>query len=274
VDLSNNFSFSDYNYLMKKVIAPRSIKLGVFRLLEKGFNLEFPEEDFLGSTLSSLLLNILLNGIETFHNCVHYGYFILYFLRPLDDEKLLLNQVFSFISNIGLKIDVSQVTFFSVLKGFDFLGWHFKFSEKSSIGLYIFPSFQNYQRFLKRIKRIVNNSNYGSIVKASKLYPIIRNWKEYHKYSDLLGLSYSLFFVKKKAFKSFNSESKQDFYSSKRLLLKSFSVSNSFSQHYKKYEFNFTNSLGFGHLIFLFEYITFSNKKNFCFCVHCGITCL
>lgn len=274
VDLSNNFSFFDYNYLMKKVIAPRSIKLGIFRLLEKGFNLEFPEEDFLGSTLSSLLLNILLNGIESFHNCVHYGYFVLYFLRPLDDEKLLLNQVFSFISNIGLKIDVSEVTFFSVLKGFDFLGWHFKFSEKSSIGLYIFPSFQNYQGFLKRIKRIINNSNYGSIVKASKLYPIIRNWKEYHKYSDLLGLSYSLFFVKKKAFKSFNSESKQDFYSSKRLLLKSFSVSNSFSQQFKKYEFNFTNSLGFGHLIFLFEYINFSNKKNFCFCVHCGITCL
>nr|YP_009512077.1 maturase [Euglena hiemalis]AXI98018.1 maturase [Euglena hiemalis] len=274
IDLSKNVSFFDYSYLIKNLIAPRSIKLGIFRLLEKGFNLEFPEEHLLNSTLSSLLLNVLLNGIESFHNCIRYGYFILYFLKPLDDEKLLLNQISSFIFKRGLKIENSQLTLFSVLKSFDFLGWNFKFSEKSSVGLYSFPNFKNYQAFLKRVKRIINNSNYGSIVKASKLYPIIREWKEYHRYSDLLNLSHSLFFIKKRAFKSFNSESKQDFYSSKRLLIKSFLVSSSFSQQIKRYKLGFNNSVGFGHLTFLFEHISFSNKKKFCFCVHCGMTCL
>jgi hypothetical protein len=272
VDLSDNFSIFDFNCLMKKIIAPRSIKLGIFRLLEKGFALEFLGENFLSSSLSSLLLNILLNGIENFHNCLRYGYFILYFLRPQDNEKLLLNQVLSFLSKTGLKADLSKAKIFSPLNGFDFLGWHFKFSEKSFRGLYIFPSFQNYQDFLRRIKRIINNSNYGSVIKASKLYPIVRSWKEYHLYSDLTNLSYSLFFVKKKAFKTFNSESKQDFYSSKRLLFKSFSISNSFFKQYKNYEFNSINLLGFGHLTFLFEYVNFSKRKNSYFCVHCGIT--
>lgn len=274
LDLPYNLSKFNYDYLMRSLIAPRSIKLGIFRLLEKGFNLEFPEENFSNSTFSSLLLNILFNGIENLHNCVRYGHLILFFLRPKDDEKYLLYQIFLFISKIGLDFPFPKFTLFSFLKGFDFLEWHFKFSRKNSNGLYVLPSFYSYQNFLKRVKRIVNNSNYGSTIKATKLYPIIKKWKEYHKYSDLISLSYSLFFVRKRAFKAFNSESRQDFYSSNQLLNKCFFVSDVLNKEHKSSNFNLIDLSNFGHLVFLFEYPHLNSKKNFHLCVHCGVSCL
>jgi retron-type reverse transcriptase len=274
VELNCNFSIFNYDYLMKKLIAPRNIKLGIFRLLELGFNLHFPENECQISTFSSLLLNVMLNGVENVHNCVRYGYYMLFFLRPMDNEKILANQILSLLYTRGIKKNSSKFLLVSNTKGFDFLGWHFKFSEKVKNGISAIPSLNNYQFFLNRVKRIVNNSNYGSVVKASKLYPVIKNWREYHKYSDLRSLSYSLFFVKKHAFSAFNSESKQDFYSSKRLLFKSFLVSESFNTVSKKYNFHILNCFSFGHLTFLSESSNFFNKINLYFCVHCGMKCI
>lgn len=267
VNMSKSFCFFNYSYLIKKLVAPRSIKLGIFRLLEKGFSLEFSNETIKDCTFSALLLNILIDGIEIYHSCVRYGYYLLFFLKPNDNEQFLLNSFKSFILNIGLNLNKVKILLFSSRQGFDFLGWHFKLTTKTPQGLFISPSYLNYQSFLKRIKRITTNSNYGSLVKVSKLYPIIKNWKIYHKYSNLLDISYSLFFIKKRTFKIFNSESKQDFYSSKRLLYKCFSFFDS-NQKMLNSTFNINKIQSFGHLVYLSN---FNNDLNFCFCIHCGV---
>nr|NP_075000.1 hypothetical protein AsloCp40 [Euglena longa]P14761.1 RecName: Full=Maturase-like protein 1 [Euglena longa]CAC24611.1 hypothetical protein [Euglena longa] len=274
LDLSQNFCINNYSFLMEKLIAPRCIKLGIFKLLEKGFVLEFSNNCIFNKVdFSSLLLNIFLNGIEKLHNCIRYGYFLLFFLNPIDNEKELLSKIYLFLSKLDLKFNISEIELSSIINGFDFLGWHFKFSYKSYNNLCIFPSFDNYNKFLTRIKVIINNSNYGSIIKASKIYPIVKDWKEYHKYSDLFDLNYSLCFIKKRAFKIFKSESKQDFYSSKSLLLKCFSVFNIFNKDLKNLYNKFFKPLNFRHLVFLFNRGG-EGFKYFYFCIHCGVILL
>jgi RNA-directed DNA polymerase len=270
VDMSKIFFSFNYNYLIKKILAPRSVKLGIFKLLEKGFTLEFPDQITNGSTFSSLLLNILIHGIESLQYSVRHGYYILFFLKPKHDEKLLLEKLKLFFLNLALNLSKVKITFFSSGRSFDFLGWHFKLTDINDDGLYIFPSYVNYQYLLKRVKRIINNSNYGSLTKVSKLYPIIKDWKMYNKYSDLLGPSYSLFFVRKRTFKIFNSESKQDFYSSKRLLSKCFFLT-PFDKKLVNSIFNSTTIESFGHLVYLNIFNYEGKTFNLFFCIHCGV---
>ena len=69
---------------------------------------------------------------------------------------------------------------------------------------------ENFKAFRKKVKHIVNNSNYGATVKAEKLAPVVRGWRNYHKYCKMDGARNSLWFISHRAFKVFNKESKQD----------------------------------------------------------------
>ena len=72
----------------------------------------------------------------------------------------------------------------------------------------------------------------GSYEKAKKLAPIVRGWRNYHKYCKMDGAKNSLYYTELRAFKVFNKEAKNDRYSSKTLLDKAFpSVSYSENRH-------------------------------------------
>lgn len=85
---------------------------------------------------------------------------------------------------------------------------------------------------------------------------------------------FSLFFVKKRAFKIFNKESKQDSYSTKQLLEKSFPTLNLI-----KYEKNISQVINFSnknHWIFWTDSFSASNSNMYSLynniCVHCGLS--
>ena len=83
-----------------------------------------------------------------------------------------------------------------------------------------------------KVKAIVNNSNYGSKVKAEKLAPIVRGWRNYHKFCKMDGARFSLYHTQHRAYTVFNKETKQDRYTSKKLLDKAFpAVSYSENKH-------------------------------------------
>src|SRR4028118_1583802 len=84
------------------------------------------------------------------------------------------------------------------------------------------PSADNFKAFRHSVKHIVNNSNYGAMVKAEKLALVVRGWRNYHRYCKLEGSRLSLWFIQNRAFKVFNKESKQSRYTSKKLLDKAF----------------------------------------------------
>ena len=104
--------------------------------------------------------------------------------------------------------------------GFNFLGWHFKVHKNGKFRST--PSEENFKAFHKKVKFIVNNSNYGATVKAVKLAPVVRGWRNYHKYCKMDGARNSLYFIQKRAFTVFNKEKKQNRYTSKTLLDKAF----------------------------------------------------
>ena len=80
----------------------------------------------------------------------------------------------------------------------------------------------NFKAFRQKIKYIVNNSNYGAKEKAEKLAPIVRGWRNYHRFFKMDGSRFSLYHIQSRAFTVFNKETKQNRYTSKILLDKAF----------------------------------------------------
>lgn len=264
IDLENVFSKFNIDILLEKLIAPRGIKLGLFRCFNNGFTLGFPDEGYDQFTLSSLLANILLDDLNYIHPSVRFGYKFLLILKPSDNERILFNKIYSYFKLNGISSNISVFGIFSLSNGFDFLDWNYIFSIEKR--LIVRPNFNNYQKFLFRVKHILNNSNYGSVIKASKLSPIIKDWRSYHKFCSMVTPRFSLFYIKKRAFKIFNKESKQDSYSSKKLLDKAFVNVLYLDKH--SLELETEKSPYYGHLTFGF---TFKGKLLNQFCIHCGM---
>nr|YP_010700249.1 group II intron reverse transcriptase/maturase mat1 [Euglena deses]WCH63393.1 group II intron reverse transcriptase/maturase mat1 [Euglena deses] len=272
LNLNKSLSFYNYNYLVDKIISPRSIKLGIFRSLKKGIILSYLQEERLTKyEFCNLLYNVFFDGLEQFGNCIRFSNTVIFFLKPFDNEKKLTETIKKFLYDLGLSSLDFNFDIISVLKGFDFLYWNFKLAKNGDF--LCTPSLQYYKIFLKRVKRIINNSNYGSEIKVSKLSPIIREWYLYNKFSNLKGVRFSLFYIKKRCFRLFNKESKQDFYSSKRLVDNCFLNSNTF--YNENFEDKIFSSPYFGHFIFWNKYHFVKLHKdvliNNYYCIHCGM---
>ena len=84
------------------------------------------------------------------------------------------------------------------------------------------PSEDNYLTFRKKVKAIVNNSNYGALVKAEKLSSIIRGWRNYHRYCKMDGSRFSLWFTRLRTWNVFNKEPKLNRHQTDALIDKAF----------------------------------------------------
>lgn len=233
LDIEKCFDRINHSTIMNSLIAPCGLKIGIFRCLKSGINPEFPEQGTCqGGVVSPLLANIALNGIEEIHPSVRYADDMVFFLKPKDDEKEILVKISQFLAKRGLKVSNKKTKLTASTDGFDFLGWHISVQKNGKFRCT--PSVENFQAFRKKVKHVVNNSNHGAKVKATKLAPIVRGWRNYHKFCKMDGSRYSLYFMKNRAFKVFNKEAKQNRQTSKEILDKAFpSVSYSENRHIK-----------------------------------------
>ncbi|NET55289.1 MAG: RNA-dependent DNA polymerase [Symploca sp. SIO2E6] len=217
LDIEKCFDRINHSTIMDRLIAPQSIKLGIFRCLKAGVNPEFPKQGTpQGGVVSPLLANIALNGIEEIHQSVRYADDMVIILKPKDDAEAILGKVSKFLTERGLKVSESKTRLTATTDGFDFLGWHFRVQSNGKFRCV--PSVDNYKAFRKKVKHIVNNSNYGATVKTKKLAPVVRGWRNYHRFCKMDGRRNSLVDMQTRAFKVFNKEAKKDRYSSKKLL--------------------------------------------------------
>jgi group II intron reverse transcriptase/maturase len=245
LDIEKCFDRINHSAIMDNLIAPSGLKLGIFRCLKAGVNIGFPDQGTpQGGVVSPLLANIALNGIESIFSYHHKGQVkgvmiepsiryaddMVIVLRPEDDADKILEQIGKFLEARGMKVSEKKTKVTATTDGFDFLGWHFKVQKNGKFRST--PSADNFKAFRKKVKAIVNNSNYGAIEKAKRLAPVVRGWRNYHKFCKMDGSRNSLYFIRKRAFKVFNKESKQNRYSSKTLLDKAFpAVSYSENKH-------------------------------------------
>ena len=179
---------------------------------------------------SPLLANIALNGIESIHRyrntggyvepSIRYADDMVIILRPQDDAEKILNRISQFLAERGLKVSERKTKLTATTDGFDFLGWHFKVQSNGKFRCV--PSMDNFKAFRKKVKHIVNNSGYGAKVKADKLAPIVRRWRNYHRYCKMDGSRFSLWHMDNRAFKVFNKEKNLNRYSARKLIEKAF----------------------------------------------------
>ena len=167
--------------------------------------------------VSPLLANIVLNGIEEIHQSVRYADDMIIILKPKDDAMGILDRVSEFLAERGMKVSEKKTKLTATTDGFDFLGWHFKVQNNGKFRCV--PSADNFKAFRQKVKHIVNNLNYGATVKAEKLAPVVRGWRNYHRYCKMDGSRNSLYHIETRAFRVFNKESKQTRYTSKKLLV-------------------------------------------------------
>jgi group II intron reverse transcriptase/maturase len=221
LDIEKCFDKIDHADLMERVIAPKSIKQGLWRCLKAGVKPEFPNEGTpQGGVVSPLLANISLNGIEEIHNSVRYADDMVFFLKPEDDAEAILEQTRKFLAVRGLQVKQSKTQIVSATDGFDFLGWHFWVQQNGK--LKSVPSADNFKAFRAKVKKIVNDSSYGAKVKATKLAPIVRGWRNYHRHCKMDGSKFSLWFIANRTWKVFNKEKRQDRQSTTRLIQQAF----------------------------------------------------
>ena len=197
------------------------MKTGIFRCLKAGVNPEYPEQGTCqGGVVSPLLANIALNGIEEIHQSVRYADDMVMILKSEDNANQILEKVSQFLAERGMKKSEKKTKITAATNGFDFLGWHISVQNNGKFRCV--PSVDNFKAFRKKVKAIVNNSNYGATEKATKLAPVVRGWRNYHRYCKMGKAKFSLYHIQNRAFKVFNKEAKQDRYSSKKLLDKAF----------------------------------------------------
>ncbi len=232
LDIEKCFDRISHTTIMENLIAPLGIKIGIFRCLKAGTNLEFPEQGTpQGGVVSPLLANIALNGIESIHKykdagngiretSIRYADDMVIILRPEDNANEILGKINAFLAARGMKVSEKKTKITASTDGFDFLGWHFKVQSNGKFRST--PSVENYKKFRQKVKAIVNCSNYGSKLKAEKLAPIVRGWRNYHRFCKMNGSRFSLWHTRRRAWKVLNKEKRNDRESTSKLIDKAF----------------------------------------------------
>ncbi|NES44294.1 MAG: RNA-dependent DNA polymerase [Moorea sp. SIO2C4] len=221
LDIKKCFDRISHRSIMTRLIAPESLKTGIFRCLKAGVDLEFPEQGTpQGGVVSPLLANIALDGIEDIHPSVRYADDMIIFLKPKDNAERVLTKIKEFLAKRGMEISEEKTRITYSTNGFDFLGWNFRVQKNGKIRS--IPSEDNFRDFRKKVKTVVNSSNYGAEVKVTKLAPIVRGWRNYHKNCDMSGTRESLWFQNEDARIRFIKEKKVNKHEAVKLVKKAF----------------------------------------------------
>ncbi|MEM9926857.1 MAG: reverse transcriptase domain-containing protein [Cyanobacteria bacterium P01_D01_bin.50] len=221
LDIKKCFDRISHKSIMDKLIAPVGAKLGIFRCLKAGLNPSFPEQGTpQGGVVSPLLANVALNGIEDIHSSVRYASDMIFFLKPKDDADKILNKVSEFLTERGMELSQEKTKVTATTDGFNFLGWNLKVQKNRKFRST--PSKENFLAMREKVKTIVNSSNYGAEVKARKLAPVIRGWRNYHRFCNMSNVRDKLWFIEHRTFKVFNKQKKINRHKAESLVRKAF----------------------------------------------------
>jgi RNA-directed DNA polymerase len=163
IDIEKCFDRISHTTIMDNLMAPKGLKIGIFRCLKAGIHPDFasaalsnhPEQGTpQGGVVSPLLANIALNGIESIHRyhknskyritpntsstdisepTIRYADDMVIILRPQDDADEILERINQFLAQRGMKISEKKTKITAATEGFDFLGWHNKSAKQREI---------------------------------------------------------------------------------------------------------------------------------------------
>jgi len=143
------------------------------------------------------------------------------FLKPEDDAEAVLGKIKAFLAERMMKGSEAKTKLTSTLDGFDFLGWRF-YVQKNNGKFRSEPSEANYQAFRTKAKAVILNPSLSFELRAQKLAPIVRGWRNYHRFTKLDGSRFSLWRLNHAAFKTFLKGKNTSRYEAERLVKKAF----------------------------------------------------
>ncbi|MDJ0596021.1 MAG: reverse transcriptase domain-containing protein [Pleurocapsa sp. MO_226.B13] len=233
IDIEKCFDRISHKAILDRVIAPEFILGGLRKCLKSGINPKFPKQGTpQGGVISPLLANIALNGIEKIgefkgtdgiisSKCIRYADDMVFILKPQDSAEELLAKVEEFLAERGMNVSPLKTKVTASTDGFNFLGWHF-YVQKGNGKFRSVPSEDNFKAFRSKVKHIVNNSNYGAETKVSKLAPVVRGWRNYHKSCKMDGSRFSLWDLDHRTFKVFLKQKTVNRYQAKEMVKRAF----------------------------------------------------
>ena len=232
IDIAKCFDRISHKAILDRAIAPEFIIGGLQRCLKSGINPQFPNQGTpQGGVVSPLLANIALNGIEkigeyrlagkTVSKCIRYADDMVFVLKPEDSAEKILAKVEEFLAERGMNVSQKKTKVTASTDGFNFLGWNF-FVQKNNGKFRSIPSEENFKAFRQKVKHIVNNSNYGAETKVSKLAPVIRGWRNYHKYCKMDGSRFSLWDLAHRTFRVFLKQKSINRYQAEKMVKTAF----------------------------------------------------
>lgn len=114
------------------------------------------------------LLNLFFDNFGFPFEYIQFGSTFFFFIKSFIDELSVIKKIdFQFFSK-RLFIFKKDVNILFPSEGFIFIDWYFRlFRDGSS---FLIPSVLNYSLFLKRVKNIINNSNYGAVCLLLKFF--------------------------------------------------------------------------------------------------------
>ena len=112
-------------------------------------------------------------------------------LKPKENASEILAKIEQFLAEREMNVSQRKTKVTASTDGFDFLGWNF-FVQRQNGKFRCVPSVENFKAFREKVKKIINSSNYGAETKVSKLAPIVRGWRNYHKHCKMDGSRFSL----------------------------------------------------------------------------------
>lgn len=205
LDIERCFDAIDHTFIMRSVQLPRAAKAGLFKAIKAGVKGEFPSSESgtpQGGTISPLLANIALHGLEDVGHQVRYKLIrggreidaingfryaddVVFILKPQDDAKALREATDQFLVKRGLKVKVAKTKLVQSTEGFDFLGWTLTVRPN---GKFISTPSQKSERAIKtKVKEIMKDSRFTLEQRIDKCGSVIRGWRNYHKHCDMDG---------------------------------------------------------------------------------------
>jgi retron-type reverse transcriptase len=238
LDIEKCFDQIDHTALMKQIVLPSRARNGLFRAIKAGVKGEFPSSEAgtpQGGVISPLLANLVLHGLEEVGYKLRYklirggrnidalkGFryadYLVYILKPEDDEKELRTLIDNFLAERGLKVKEAKTKLVKSTEGFEFLGWQFKVRPN---GKFISePSQKAVKRIKEKVKECMKNRRYTLKQRLKKCEQIVRGWRNYNRYCDM-G-KHNLWFLSNWTYKFINKHNSYIRYTAKEAVNKAF----------------------------------------------------
>ena len=146
-------------FILSKLFLPRPIKISFFRYFALGFLFDTCNKlVFSWNNLQTFLINLFFDNLGFTVDYIQFGPIFFFFTNKSNNDLSLIKKLdLQIVSKLCLTIE-KEVNILFPLEGFCFIDWYLKVIFDGSI--FLVPSFSNYSSFLKRVKNIINNSNY------------------------------------------------------------------------------------------------------------------